>query len=199
MTLIPLTNQEDLRLVLQLKGGLIEGSADFSETWMRTHEWRTIPLERSGLSADDARLLARALDSEGCRQVLAIATEEVLDGSSPTGHVAPGWPDPLGSSVEAFLVDATVDGLLEFSQACSSYNFVLVPTDRSVAVLCTVYDYYLIAGPLEFVQTAAGKDISSAWHEFEECAEQPVWKGRLKEVVSRYREFGPSQSGAAFH
>jgi hypothetical protein len=67
-----------------------------------------------------------------------------------------------------------------------------MPTDRSVVILCTVYDYFLVAGPAEFVAKAVGGDIEAAWKEFEEVSD-PCWEGRLQKIAKRYRTIsGPT-------
>ena len=55
-------------------------------------------------------------------------------------------------------------------------NFALIPADRSNVILCTVYDYFLVAGPVEFVKTAVGGNIKAAWDSFEEAASDPRGK-----------------------
>ncbi|HXD91556.1 MAG TPA: hypothetical protein VNU00_10915, partial [Candidatus Binataceae bacterium] len=86
-----------------------------------------------------------------------------------------------------FLVPTTERGLLDFSWECSHFNFVLMPSDRSATVLCTVYDYFLVAGPQHFVTLALGGAIEAARKEFDEEAVDPCWEGRLQRVAERYR------------
>jgi hypothetical protein len=74
-----------------------------------------------------------------------------------------------------------------------TFNFVLILADRSLVILCTVYDYYLVAGPAEFVRPAVGGDIEAAWRDFEEESLDPVWEGRLEKIAKRYRNVsGPT-------
>jgi hypothetical protein len=116
-------------------------------------------------------LLGKALIERQLTQVFAIATE------------------PLGELPSCFAVTPSKDGLLNFSQKCAHFNFVLIPADRSAVILCTVYDYFLIAGPQRLVRDAVGGDIEAAWNCFEEQASDPWWEGRLHKVAERYRTF----------
>ena len=48
------------------------------------------------------------------------------------------------------------------------YNFVLTGAGASFAIYCTVVDYFIIAGPREFVLNCVQQDIEMARKEFRE-------------------------------
>jgi hypothetical protein len=172
VSLIVISHPDETVAAKRLKLGLVEEPADLSLTWLGQHRWTVVPVE-SGCHFDktQAQRLARGFSSVGLSRVYALATEPVHP-----------FADYIAETSEA--------GLLEFSWVCSHFYYVLLPRDRSAAVLCTVNDYYLVAGPADFVGVAVGGDIASAWEEFDESAADPMWEGQLLKVAQRYRQFG---------
>jgi hypothetical protein len=79
--------------------------------------------------------------------------------------------EPLNVDIPScLLVNTSEEGLLAFSRECGVFNFSLLPADKSLVILCTVYDYYLVAGPFEFVACAVAGDINVAWTKFKEIS-----------------------------
>lgn len=185
MSLIPIREQSDLKQIELLKSGIVEESAHFERAWLRKEQWTVVPAESSShFNETGASRLEHAFRIFRCPAVFALATEPEL--------VGPGWPDPMSElSVRAFLLDTSKKDLLDFSSVCGSFNFLLIPGNRSVAVMCTVHDYYLVGGPLEFVKAAVGGSVEGAWQRFKDFArgqtrEEWYWKN----VVERYSEIG---------
>jgi hypothetical protein len=177
VNIIPITEQNELERIRRLKTPIVDEAAHFNLNWLTGQRWWVVPVESaSHFDISDAELIARAFHTIQCSQVFALATE----------NLGPDSPD--------FLVETSVQGLLEFNRACAHFNFLLVPANRSAAVLCTVYDYYLVAGPIECVKVAIGGDIAQAWSLFEDCAAHPVWEGRLEKVAKRYKDLRPLTS-----
>ena len=185
--LIPITDKVELASVRRFKVGLVEEPAHLNMNWVAGERWTVVPVESRGHFRDaDARCLSQAFSAIHCGQVFALATEDLTEVSVSGEKIGVLRPD--------FLVETSEQGLLEFSAACAPFNFVLVPGNRAVVVLCTVYDYYLVAGPADFVRLGVGGDTAAAWLRFEECADDPVWEGRLLEIVERYRDIKPPVS-----
>ncbi len=180
MSLTPVTEHDERTQLELLKSGLIEeGTNHFNHAWLSTERWVVVPVESaSHFNERDASRLESAFRLIRCPAVFALSTE----------NAGPGWPDFTNEpSVFAFLLDTSKQDLLEFSRACSHFNFALIPSSRSAAISCTVYEYYLVAGPFNFVETAVGGNIAAAWERFKEFAADPMWEGKLwKNVVERY-------------
>ncbi len=176
MSLVVISNPRERVAVKRLKLGLVEEPAHLNHAWLSKESWRLVPVESAcHFNETDAERLVRGFSWLGCARVLALATED------------------LGPFTD-YEAETSEQGRLEFNVVCCHFNYVLLPRDRSVAVLCTAFDYYLVAGPAEFVRIAVGGDIARAWEEFDEEAADPVWQGRLLKVAQRYRPFGPLPS-----
>ncbi len=182
--MIAITNKEELIQLRRLKIGLVEEPAHLNLNWLASERWTVVAVESAGHFAEaDAKHLAQAFRAIHCTEVFALATEDLTTISASGQEIGVARCDSI--------VETSERGLLEFSDACGPFNFVLVPGNRAAAVLCTVYDYYLIAGPASFVKLGVGGNIEAAWQRFEECAKHPVWEGRLLKIVNRYRNIKP--------
>ncbi len=170
MSIFPINDDRDQQRLKSLKTEMLDEPAHFDGKWVSARGWIVVPIESAlHFEEDDAEKLSCAFDRIGSSEVFAIATEALKE-----------FPN-------YFLVATSKQGLLDFSHRCALFNFVLTPGSRSCAVLCTVYDYYLVAGPSEFVRIAVGGDIDEARRRFDEVAADPWWEGRLARVADRYR------------
>lgn len=136
--------------------------------------WSVVPVESGAhFDDDDAERIAAAIRASGNDAIVAIATESLV--AEPPGYRVP----------------ATGHGLREFSQRCGHFNYLLVPEDEEFAILCTVDDYYLVAGPENFVRCAVGGDIERAQREFQDFAGDPVWsedaRRNLLSIAAQYQ------------
>ncbi len=183
MVLYPIRDSAELSVIEALKVGMVKEPVHLCLSWLRSNHWVVVPVESaSHFDREQTERLSAGFAAVNCPTVFAIATEDIGHVSGPK---QPGFPDTSGYSL-----DTSPQGLWEFSELCSHFNFVLIPADRSAAVLCTVNDYYLVAGPSAFVKPAVGGDIEAAWVQFREYAADPCWDGRLQAcVVPRYDEF----------
>jgi hypothetical protein len=171
MHIMPITDQREVEQIESLKRVLVDEPAHLNLEWIRQKGWIAVPVESALHFSDaDAGFLAQAFQAMECPEVFAIATE------------------PLANFPNCFVVTTSTDGLLEFSRNCGHFNFVLLPGDRSAAVLCTVYDYFLVSGPSSFVGRAVGGDIAAARARFDEVASDPWWEGRLLKISANYRQ-----------
>jgi len=148
---------------------LVESPGHLNAQSLRDRNWLAVPVESgSHFAEDDANNLAHAMQLANCRYCYGIAIE------------------PLDAFPHAWRIEATKDGLLEFSKTCAHFNFVLVPDSMTFAILCTVYDYYIVAGPSEFVQTAVGGDIAHARLQFIAYIDSNHECDRLRNIAERY-------------
>jgi hypothetical protein len=154
--MIPMKEILDLVLIemaTQFTKEILESSFHFKTEWLALNDWIAVPVE-SALHFDttDAENIARALNNFGHTNFLAVATED------------------LGNFPRFFRVDANTQDILTFNRTCSFLNFLLFPDSRSFGILCTVYDYFIIAGTTEFVECALNSSIETARLNFEEFA-----------------------------
>lgn len=178
LQLTPITDPEEVQRLESLIQDIVDKPDHLDINWLINRGWVAVPVESaSHFSESDAEKLSQAIQSISCEKCFAIATE------------------PLMNFHHCFQVPTTSEGLLDFSWTCSHFNFVLVSEDKSFAVLCTISDYFIIAGTLEFVKHAVSGNIEAARSEFNRFASSnDRWKGRLLAVSKRYEEFLSSGS-----
>lgn len=170
--LIPVTDPADLGRHEASLYPALDGLGHLNGDFLVRHQWVAVPVESaSHFTEDDAKILSDAMQATSVTELLAIAAEELRN-----------FPN-------CFEVPVTTEGLLAFSWAGSHFNFALSPPRTPLVILCTVYDYYLVAGPTEFVRRAVGGDISAARQLFDEFADGCSWydSGLLSAVAERYR------------
>src|SRR5271170_6889903 len=120
--LTPIIDPVEFVKLKRLKDGLVEVPANITSDWLRTRDWKVVPVESPGHFLEkDASLVAQAFQKMECATVFALATED------------------LNPSDSNFLVGISPQCLLEFSVRCAHFNFLLTPSNRAAAVLCTVY------------------------------------------------------------
>jgi hypothetical protein len=170
VSLIAIADELEVETIDRLTAGLVDKPAHLNRAWLLGNRWRVVPALSGGHFIDSqAEYLSNALRAVQCSDLFGIATEKVDDRTL------------------VFSLQSSKSDLLAFSEKCGFLNSVLIPSDRVLAILCTVYDYYLVAGAADFVQSAVGGDIESAWRAFEEEASDPSWEGYLQKTVDRYR------------
>ena len=171
MRIQAVTDVKEIQRIRSLGARMLDGTAQFALSWLTEHRWAVLPFESaSHFDEKDASTLSKALTSIGCKELVALATE------------------PLNNFPNCFRVPSSKEGLLDFSENCSHFNFVLVPEHRGFAILCTVYDYFLVGGPVEFVRRAADGDVTGALERFTRFASNELG---LVELVNRYGPFLP--------
>jgi hypothetical protein len=164
-SLVPVADAAEVRRWEAVARALLDTPGTFNDQWLRHTRWVVVPVESaSHFDADDADRLARAAVEQGCSTLHAVAAE------------------PLESFPRCFRVAASPEGLLTFSRECAHFNFVLLPDKYAFAVLCTVYDYFLVAGPVDFAR-AAGGDVEEARRRFRRFAEEHDQPDRLLAVA----------------
>lgn len=151
----------------------LDESCHFTPDFLSKEGWLVVPVESaSHFDEHDAERIARAATLLGQTKLRAVLLEHLREARD---HLE---------------VDATEQGLLLFDRECAHFNLALLPEDRSFAVICTTYDYYLVAGPRRFVEVATGKEVSEARSDFGRFARDDCWSApdreRLVEVSQRY-------------
>ena len=146
----PINDQRQCSNLL-LTQDIVDKPGHLNTDWLLNNKWALCLVESaSHFDKSDADKISHALKIIGCEKCFAVATEH------------------LDNFPHCFQLSATSEGLLDFSDECGHLNFVIVPKNRSFAILCTVYDYFIVAGNLEFVNCAVGGDMKAARAKFNE-------------------------------
>ena len=171
----PITDKVKIASALSLMETFTDGPYHLKLSFIRSKNWAVVPVESgSHFIPEDAKLLSQALHAIKCFTCLAVATE------------------PLNDDI-CYRISTSKEGLFEFGKKLGFLNFALFSEDVSFIVLCTVGDYYLIAGPADFVTEATRKSIQAARGEFFEFADKGWKNNKVREfllsVDKRYEPF----------
>lgn len=112
--------------------------------------WKIIPVE-SAHHFDDADIsnVCSALQNIGVMECWAALAENI-------------------SSVPNYEVIIGEKELYNFSKKCSHFCFLLIDSKERFLILCTVYDYFIVAGNEEFVETCIGCSLDEGKKRFVE-------------------------------
>jgi hypothetical protein len=150
----------------------VSDSDSISKEYLKRRQWAAVPVE-SALHFDDADIDRIVTAAKNCNipEFLAIRTEEIRE--------------PY-----CYRLSADYASLAKFSKKCSHWKYLLVAIDESFMILCTVEEYFLIAGPRWIVELIAGRSIKLARLEFHRYADSAEWhesvRTLLLEVERRY-------------
>jgi len=171
---MPLNDSALISLLRRRAEALVNEDDAFRVEAIHERGWAVVPVESAlHFDQDDATRLATAI-GHIAEEVYAVAVEGLHDVQA------------------VYRVRATREGLLSFSAECGLFTYLLIPSESDrFAVLCSVADYYLVAGSEEFVEEANGADIITAYSSFEKFATDralPAEKqASLKRLISMYR------------
>lgn len=168
----PIESEAEVRRLQVLTDDVIENPNDFKSEWLCDRRWTVVPIDSADhFTETDTSLLAAAFFEAGHCECFAVATE------------------PLTNTPLCYKVRTTKEGLAEFNSVVWAFQFILIPEDRSCAVLCTKDNYYLVGGSLAFVRTAVGGDIAKARAGFLAFTERetiPLLREGLRGIAKRY-------------
>jgi len=130
------------------------GPNDLHEAWLDNGKRVAIPEVTGGhLDPDHCQRLVSVLNRAGEDSLIAITN------------------DPLVDDDEVYELSAHEDDLSTFSWELAGLDALLLPrTGTEFAVVCSVDDFHLVAGPRQFVIDYVG-DLSAARTEFLEAIE----------------------------
>lgn len=152
--------------------GLVDKPSHLSLSWLRKHGWAAVPVPDS-FNDMDAEWISEAAQEAGYNVCLAVSTE-------------------LEDDTRCYQIDMTQDDLVEFDLEFSLLNFVIVPEDRYFAIMKESGDYFIVAGPKEFVRKSIGCSFRTARRMFDLYADDN-WPARTKAfwqgVAKRYEPF----------
>ncbi|MCP9496889.1 MAG: hypothetical protein MSG64_20925 [Pyrinomonadaceae bacterium MAG19_C2-C3] len=175
-TIEPVIDQAQVEHAMSLIEDVVEKPHHLRSEWIDQHRWAAVPVESaSHFHEREAEWLSKAAAEVGCYECLAVATE------------------PLLPTEMCYRVPMTQEGLLDFSWKCAGLNYVLIPEDRSFAVLCTSDDYFIVAGQGDFVTKAIGSSIPTARKMFLRFGDDPLWqepeRSHLVKVAEKYEQY----------
>ena len=152
----------------------LDGRLQLRPIYLRRRRWTAVPVESADhFDAQDAALIAAA--ARGATLV-AILLDKVKD---------------LTDLRVCFTVPPTPEGLLDFSSECGLFNYALVSEGLEFSIVCTVEDYYVVAGDRDFVTRAVGSSLAEARQRFDAFAANPAWpepsRGYMTAVADLYR------------
>lgn len=141
--------QNDLNAVVSLA---VAEENQLRADWLRKGKTVVLMPDWGHQQKDQANNLAAAMRSCGYDECFGVSTE------------------PLKGMETHWQVTAEVEDLIDFNRKTRMFNFALVPQDGTFLVLCTVDDYFIFAGPGEFVRKACDGDLAAARKAFREYA-----------------------------
>lgn len=168
--LIAITDASEISRLEMCIGKVVESPGSLNKDWLVENNMVAVPVESAGhFDNHDAAQLAYAIKTENVSRCFAIASE------------------PLKNFPCYYSMGTETDDLLAFSRECAHFNFLLIPASLSFAVLCTVFDYYIVSGTRLFVENAVGCGIEDAHNRFLEYAAASGGESdRLVAVSRRY-------------
>jgi hypothetical protein len=152
----------------RLSKNILSGPENINPDYVKRRGWVVVPVESAcHFDAQDIKRLCSAIASVGTLTCLALVVDDLLGG-------------PM-----AYSVPVSEEGLLSFNREFSGLNSLLVPENESFAILCSVADYYLVAGQSGFVAAAVGGDIADARETFWRFASDPAWPDGVRDSLMR--------------
>ena len=138
--------------IRQLAILVADGTGDVNRGWVMDKHWVVVPVESEDHFSGEtiSRIEAYCRDAEA--RCFALITEEVYNVDS------------------CFVVPCEAEALEEINHRLSLFPFVLFSEDLSWCVVCSKEDYYLIAGPVGFVEAAAGRSVAGAQEAYRRSA-----------------------------
>lgn len=119
----------------------------------------------SHFSLEDQSNISHAFQSAGYTDLIAYALEK------------------LNQMPDSFPVSSDIDGISDFDERTSMFNYVLTSKDGKCFIVCTTEDYYIVCGTQHFVELALSKSIESAKNDFLEFAQTPGFSQSQREFL----------------
>ncbi len=133
--------------------------------FLYTVRWGAVPVESAWhFDENDVRLISSAAMVLGERSMYAAPLE------------------PYKGIPERRVFSTTPNGLSKFQEEYGPYDFLLLGEDRSFSVICTSDYYFVLAGPREFLERAAGLSTTAAIEKFQADSQVDGRTEREKEL-----------------
>lgn len=154
-----ITSPETLSRLHDERSILLADAASFNRRTLQDRGWVVVPVQ-SGFHFDtgDAERLSAAL-APVTTEVHAVLAEALR-------HATPGYVFP-----------PTPHGFSQFSAECGLFAYLITSLHlrTEFAILCTVDDYYLVAGKAPIVTAAVGGSLDDAFDSFDEFTSDEEW------------------------
>ena len=175
-SVIPVTDKDQAQHLLNLILDMVDPPNHIKPAWLLKNEWAAVPVESGGhFQEREAEWFSAAALSLGCYEGVAIATE------------------PLSNTTLCYLVKMTFEGFMEINRACAGMNYILTSKDKAFSILLSTDDYFIVAGPKNFVVKAIGSSIPTARRMFLNFSNDLLWPTQTREqllnVARRYVSF----------
>lgn len=139
-----LSDSERARLAAFCRAALLS-PVRLAPAYVRGRSWVAVPVESSHhFNEREAEWLQRAC--------ALIGAARCIGGSVESGEI----------SLECWTWVPTVEGTMDANHDMFGLNSIVTSPDFDFAILCTVDDYKLVAGPREFVEAAVASSIEIA-------------------------------------
>ncbi len=157
-----------------LCNGLLSSPFELSTDWLRRHQWAAVPVPVP-INDMDTEWISKAARRMGIQECVAITTEP---------NIIP----------ECVKIPMSQPGILQFWIAYYSKSFLLAPKDREFVILHEANEFFIVAGPRDFVRSAVGCSLPTArmmfleWYaEYEDRL--PERRQLLLATANRYEPF----------
>jgi hypothetical protein len=162
----PITDTQSVDETRQTFSSVVTRSTGAALSVVKREGWVAVPVESAHhLDDDDQIRLLRAVQAVKTRRVRALMLEN------------------LGDFPPAFDIQSSLAGIAAFNWECGHFNVALGGDDAMWIVACTTDDFYVIAGPAQFVTICVGGDIREAFDAFRAFATAPEWSKSLRAVL----------------
>jgi len=153
-----ITDSDRLQAVIALRDAAADGPYDLRAEWLSATGSSVLAQEAvSRIDPGQIERIVRASAVQGIGRYVAVSNDDV-------------FVDP---TTMAFDVDVTQSDLDACSEEFFGLNMMLVAPDHAVALLSTVDDYSILAGPRAFILSYE-PDIDRALEEFRSFASEQV-------------------------
>ncbi|MCP4600001.1 MAG: hypothetical protein GY847_05590 [Proteobacteria bacterium] len=153
--------------------GLLSRPYELSTDWLRRHHWAAVPVP-APINDKDAEWISEAARRMGIQECVALTAE---------GKIIPECSKIPMNQYEIF----------HFWMKHSSRCFLLMPKDREFAILHEANEFFIVAGPRDFVRSAVGCSLPTARIMFRERHAEdedlPERRQLLLATADRYEPF----------
>src|SRR6185369_783786 len=178
----------EIKLIMNQLRPLLESDIHFDQAELHRRSWTSVPVQSAshfGAERDDVKHVCDALKMAG--HCFALLTQEIRYGEELVRNNPKEWDYIMAN----FEFEPSIDTLFEFSFKCGAFNYAITNDYIDFVIAFTTSDYYLIAGPRNFVEIALGKSIDNGlatFHEYAQHMNKHGWPGgkTLLDVVDRY-------------
>jgi len=161
--------------IKQAASAVIQGSVQAGLSISKVDQWVAVPVE-SALHFDDSdkQRLSHAIEEYGNPLIYGYALDDY----------------PSIPTIISF--NANYQGLDAFDRAFCHFNYALFPESMSWMLVCLLEDYYIVMGPVSFVERVLETTVENGYASFHTFAHNPGWPSITRErflyVLQAFKE-----------